>query len=89
MRGSTKAIAFAAGAAAAAAIERQVFAAPRYRGPITDHFDGHRFYNPDPGWQSEGAFLMWMLNGSRACGTGSTRPTDHHHPDASATAIFA
>jgi L-ascorbate metabolism protein UlaG (beta-lactamase superfamily) len=66
MRRSTRAIAIAAGAAAtAAAIERRFFAAPRYRGPVSDHFDGHRFHNPGPGWQSERDFLKWMLNRNR------------------------
>jgi L-ascorbate metabolism protein UlaG (beta-lactamase superfamily) len=56
-------MAMAAGAGAAAiTIERRLFAAPRYRGPITDHFDGSRFHNLNPGWQSERAFLKWMLN---------------------------
>jgi L-ascorbate metabolism protein UlaG (beta-lactamase superfamily) len=66
VRRSTRAIAIAASAAAAAAaIERRFFAAPRYRGPISDHFDGHRFHNPDAGWQSEGDFLKWVLNRNR------------------------
>src|SRR6266550_5275045 len=59
-------MAIAAGAAAtAAAIERRFFAAPRYRGAVSDHFDGHRFHNSGPGWQSERAFLKWMLNRDR------------------------
>jgi L-ascorbate metabolism protein UlaG (beta-lactamase superfamily) len=66
VRRSTKAIATAAAAAAAAtAIERSFFAAPRYRGPVTDHFDGRRFHNPDSGWQSERDFLKWVLNRDR------------------------
>jgi L-ascorbate metabolism protein UlaG (beta-lactamase superfamily) len=66
VRRSTRAIAIAASAAAAAAaIERRFFAAPRYRGPISDHFDGHRFHNPDAGWQSERDFLKWVLNRNR------------------------
>jgi L-ascorbate metabolism protein UlaG (beta-lactamase superfamily) len=66
VRRFTRAIAIAASAAAAAAaIERRFFAAPRYRGPISDHFDGHRFHNPDAGWQSERDFLKWVLNRNR------------------------
>lgn len=63
MHRSTKTIALTASAiAAAVAAERRFFAAPRYRGPRSDHFDGRRFFNLDPGWQSEGAFLKWTLN---------------------------
>jgi L-ascorbate metabolism protein UlaG (beta-lactamase superfamily) len=66
VRRFTRAIAIAASAAAAAAaIERRFLAAPRYRGPISDHFDGHRFHNPDAGWQSERDFLKWVLNRNR------------------------
>ena len=55
--------AIAAGAVAAAvAIERFVIAAPRYRGPRSDHFDGERFHNIDPGWQKESSFLKWQMN---------------------------
>jgi L-ascorbate metabolism protein UlaG (beta-lactamase superfamily) len=39
-----------------------LFAAPRYRGPVSDHFDGEHFHNADPSWQSEGSFLKWQLN---------------------------
>jgi L-ascorbate metabolism protein UlaG (beta-lactamase superfamily) len=60
MRRTAKRIALAAGAAAAAAaIERRFIAAPRYRGPLTDHFDGQRFHNAAPSVQ--GSFLKWML----------------------------
>src|SRR6266851_3180610 len=66
MRRTAKAMITALGTAAgAAAIERRFFAAPRYRGPITDHFDGRRFYNRKRGQQSERAFLKWMLNRQR------------------------
>jgi L-ascorbate metabolism protein UlaG (beta-lactamase superfamily) len=66
MRRSIKALIVSGGAAAAAAaIERRLIAAPRYRGPVSDHFDGQRFYNPNPGRQGEGAFLKWMLNRER------------------------
>jgi hypothetical protein len=66
MRRAAKTIAItAAAAAAAAAIERRFFAAPRYRGPVTDHFDGVRFHNPGPGRQRESEFLKWVLNRDR------------------------
>jgi len=50
----------AAAVAAAAIVERSVFATPPYRGPESDHFDGARFHNPDEGWQTELAFLKWQ-----------------------------
>jgi len=63
---AAKRIAVAAGAAAAAAaLERRFFAAPRYRGPLSDHFDGERFHNSHPGWQRETSFIKWMLNRDR------------------------
>jgi L-ascorbate metabolism protein UlaG (beta-lactamase superfamily) len=55
----------AAAAGVAAAVERLVLASPRYRGPRSDHFDGERFHNQDPGWQSEGSFLKWMATRKR------------------------
>lgn len=65
MKRGSKAIALAlAGAAGAAAIEK-FFASPRHRGPVSDHFDGQRFFNLNPGWQSEEAFLKWVLNRER------------------------
>ena len=66
MRRTAKRIAIgAAAAAAAAAIERKLIAAPRYRGPLSDHFDGERFHNFGPGWQSEQSFIKWMLTRDR------------------------
>ena len=66
MRRSIKGIAIGAGVAAATAgFERLFLAAPRYRGPVSDHFDGRQFHNPGPGWQSERAFLKWQLNRRR------------------------
>jgi len=47
------------------AIERFVFAAPRYRGPHSDHFDGRRFHNLHPGWQTERSFLKWQATRER------------------------
>jgi len=66
MRRAAKRIAIAAGAAAAAAaIERRFVAAPHYHGPITDHFDGERFHNPEPARQRGSLFIKWMLNRQR------------------------
>jgi L-ascorbate metabolism protein UlaG (beta-lactamase superfamily) len=48
-------------AAAAAAAERLFFAAPRYRGPRSDHFDGRRFHNRGSGYQTERSFIRWQL----------------------------
>lgn len=43
-----------------------LLAAPRYRGPLSDHFDGKRFINP---WgikpKGVGAVLRWMFNRQR------------------------
>ena len=40
------------------------FSAPRYAGPVSDHFDGTRFYNPGapPAARGLGPFLQWKLN---------------------------
>ena len=48
-------------AAVGTAVERTMIAAPHYHGPLTDHFDGRRFQNLDPGWQTERSFLRWRL----------------------------
>ncbi|HEX5483152.1 MAG TPA: MBL fold metallo-hydrolase [Terriglobia bacterium] len=39
---------------------------PRYRGPVSDHFDGKRFYNPEP-FQRHGFrdFVNWQLHAQR------------------------
>ncbi len=66
MKRLAKAAGLAAIATAAAVIlERVLIAAPRYRGPRSDHFDGKRFHNQQSGWQSEGSFLKWMMNRRR------------------------
>ena len=39
-----------------------IFDAPPYRGPESDHFDGKRFHNLEPGGHGTGAALKWMLN---------------------------
>lgn len=52
-------------AIAAAAIERIFFAAPRWRGSVSDHFDGERFHNHERGWQTEGSFLKWQATRER------------------------
>jgi L-ascorbate metabolism protein UlaG (beta-lactamase superfamily) len=33
----------------------------RYRGPVSDHFDGRRFHNHQSGWQTEGSFIKWQM----------------------------
>ena len=48
-------------AGAAAALERLLVAAPTFRGPRSDHFDGERFHNHQSGWQTEGSFLKWQM----------------------------
>src|SRR5438874_263500 len=66
MRRAVKtAVAGAAAAAAAVTIERNLIAAPHYHGPVSDHFDGERFYNRERGRQGEGSFLKWMLERER------------------------
>jgi L-ascorbate metabolism protein UlaG (beta-lactamase superfamily) len=61
-----KRIAAVTGAAAAAIlIERKLLAAPHYRGPVSDHFDGQRFHNHQSGWQTEASFLQWQMNRER------------------------
>ncbi len=37
---------------------------PRYRGPVSDHFDGRRFHNQNPAARVHGfgGFLRWMAN---------------------------
>ncbi|HUO84729.1 MAG TPA: hypothetical protein VM534_06395, partial [Thermoanaerobaculia bacterium] len=44
----------------AVVLERKLIAAPPYRGPQSDHFDGERFHNHQSGWQTEGSFLKWQ-----------------------------
>lgn len=41
------------------------FSGPRYRGPISDHFDGRTFRNRERGEQGSFAFFKWMLNRDR------------------------
>ena len=41
------------------------FSAPRYRGPVSDHFDGKKFRNREPGHHGPFAFFKWMLNRDR------------------------
>jgi L-ascorbate metabolism protein UlaG (beta-lactamase superfamily) len=47
-------------AAGAIALAGRAFSAPRYEGPVTDHFDGTRFQNIEPVPHSTGAFVKWM-----------------------------
>src|SRR5215212_2285243 len=44
-----------------AVVERMVIAAPHYRGPASDHFDGRRFHNQDLEWRSKG-LMKWQMN---------------------------
>jgi len=46
-------------------LERTVLASPHYHGPVTDHFNGKRFFNDSPLWQSEHSFLKWMATRER------------------------
>jgi L-ascorbate metabolism protein UlaG (beta-lactamase superfamily) len=46
-------------------VERVRFAAPRYRGPRSDHFDGDRFHNHQSGWQAGESFLKWQASRQR------------------------
>lgn len=39
-----------------------VFSAPRYDGPVSDHFDGKKFVNQEPITVSGFAFLRWRMN---------------------------
>jgi L-ascorbate metabolism protein UlaG (beta-lactamase superfamily) len=36
--------------------------APRYRGPVTNHFDGKKFFNPGMPEREGGGLLKWLLN---------------------------
>lgn len=36
--------------------------APRYKGPVTDHFDGKKFFNPGADPRGTGSLLKWLLN---------------------------
>jgi L-ascorbate metabolism protein UlaG (beta-lactamase superfamily) len=60
-----KAAAIAAGAAGVAIGIERMFATARHSGPASDHFDGDRFFNPDPTRQDEGSFIQWMLSRER------------------------
>jgi L-ascorbate metabolism protein UlaG (beta-lactamase superfamily) len=55
----------ATAAAIGALAERLLLAAPHYRGPESDHFDGRRFHNHPSGWPVEGSFLKWQLTKER------------------------
>jgi len=61
-----KALLLAAGALLTAPFAAAAFfSAPRYRGPLTDHFDGQRFRNRERGQHGAFAFFKWMLNRER------------------------
>jgi L-ascorbate metabolism protein UlaG (beta-lactamase superfamily) len=74
MKRTKKAAIAISSAIGAAAIERFVFASPRWRGAVSDHFDGEKFFNREDGWQSERSFLKWMANRERGAWP--------EHPDA-------
>lgn len=62
MRRIVKAAGITAAVAAVGLIAEKLFlAAPKYRGPRSDHFDGDRFHNHQSGWQTEGSFVKWQL----------------------------
>ena len=49
-------------AAGAIALASRAFSAPRYEGPVNDHFDGKRFHNLEPlRHSSTPAVLKWMI----------------------------
>src|SRR4051812_11513676 len=56
------AAALTGGAALAVLTANRILAAPRYHGPETDHFDGHKFHNLEPP-RRKGLmdFLRWRL----------------------------
>lgn len=62
MRRTAKAAAITIGSALlAAAIERIVFASPRWRGRVSDHFDGERFHNRERRSETRRSVLKWQL----------------------------
>lgn len=65
MRRGTKIVAGMVVAGAAGVTLERMFAAPRYRGPAGEHFDGRRFVNPAGGQRHEESFLKWMLTRER------------------------
>jgi L-ascorbate metabolism protein UlaG (beta-lactamase superfamily) len=58
-------VGLAVAAAAGVVLERRFLAAPKYRGPVSDHFDGRRFLNPNRELQHGGGFLKWQLTKQR------------------------
>jgi L-ascorbate metabolism protein UlaG (beta-lactamase superfamily) len=64
MRRKTAIITAATAALAGGAVilERTLIAGPHYHGPRSDHFDGRRFRNDSPLWQTERSFLQWQMN---------------------------
>lgn len=66
MRRAVKtAVVSAAVAAAAVIVERTMIAAPRYIGPVSDHFDGEHFHNRELTEHREGSVLKWMMERQR------------------------
>jgi L-ascorbate metabolism protein UlaG (beta-lactamase superfamily) len=58
-----------------------LLAAPRYKGPVTDHFDGKRFINPN-GVPAKGVYevLKWMMSRKRGPWTEITSSDHGKHP---------
>src|SRR3954451_7309815 len=79
VRRTVKTAAITIGSAlAAAAIERLFFAAPRWRGAKSDHFDGERFHNRERARQTEGSFLKWQA--TREAGAWPEHPETTYGP---------
>lgn len=79
MRRTAKAAVITIGAAVgAAAIERIFFASPRWRGAVSDHFDGEKFHNLERGWQAGGSFLKWQA--TRQSGAWPEHPEATYDP---------
>jgi L-ascorbate metabolism protein UlaG (beta-lactamase superfamily) len=58
------------------ALLRGARANPYYQGPLSDHFDGTRFFNPNGvGPKGPGAFLKWQLNGRSAAAWPASYPS--------------
>jgi L-ascorbate metabolism protein UlaG (beta-lactamase superfamily) len=69
--GRIASVAAASAILGAAGIERFGFAAPHYRGPVSDHFDGTRFHNLTVTADKHDGALKWMLE--RPWGTRNWR----------------
>jgi L-ascorbate metabolism protein UlaG (beta-lactamase superfamily) len=69
---------FAAVGAGGWALLRGTRANAYYQGPLSDHFDGTRFFNPSGvGPKGPGAFLKWQLSGRSAAAWPASYPSPH------------